>query len=170
MHYKRTFSYFIFFLLLLSSCRQSQDLNPTLERDEILRLHHLQKKFHFEKMVDEFVDLLSENHISVNRGEIKKPSRQDHTTRFTRYFESVEFEKWDDIEPPVIRFSDDYSMAYTIVDKEVVVRYMNEDGNEVRELTKFSWVAIYKKYGEDWKVDCVASTNQPSIAELIDEH
>ena len=82
--------------------------------------------------------------------------------KFSNYFNSVKFEKWDDISPPIIRFSEDYSLAYTIVDKEVVINYSDENGIIQKESTKYSWVAIYKRYKDGWKIDCIASTNQPS--------
>ena len=53
-------------------------------------------------------------------------------------------------------------MAYTVVEKEVVVKYKNEESQEILETTIFAWVAIYKKYGSEWKIDCVASTNEAS--------
>lgn len=156
--------------ILLSACTPQQKFDEASERSRIMALHNLQRTYHFEKMTEEFVTLFSENHISVNRGAISRPSGAENRERFNRYFESVEFEKWDDIDPPVIRFSDDGSMAYTIVHKEVVVNYRNEDNEKVRESTGFSWVAIYKKYAGEWKIDCVASTNKPGISTITNQH
>ena len=51
-------------------------------------------------------------------------------------------------------------MAYTIVDKIVVVTYENEDGKKVEGKTHFAWTAIYKTYGAEWKIDCVTSTDK----------
>lgn len=143
-------------------CEKSQQINEAEEKSKIMALHKLQRTYHFEKMAKEFAEQLSPNHISVNRGQIKSPTQEEHIKRFQNYFNSVEFEKWDDVSPPVIRFSDDYSLAYTIVDKEVIVKYEDEEGNLQRELTPFSWVAIYKRYPDGWKIDCVASTNKSS--------
>ncbi len=39
----------------------------------ILELHHAQQRFHLEKMVPEFVELLSEDHISVSRAACRGP-------------------------------------------------------------------------------------------------
>ena len=158
-------SYIVFgtLLIFVISCRNinsNDELDPALERDEILRLHNLQRDFHFQKRVEEFASLLSESHISVNRGEIKHPAREENIDRFGNYFDNVDFVKWDDLQPPIIRFSDDYSLAYTTVNKEVIVKYQDEMNNEVRDSTEYSWVAIYKKYSDGWKIDCVASTNK----------
>ena len=146
----------------LSACEESKSINEVEARNEILKQHELQRKYHFEKMAEEFASQLSSNHISVNRGEIKKLTKEEHVNRIGNYFNAVEFEKWDDISPPIIRFSDDYSLAYTIVDKEVIVNYNDDNGIRQKESTKFSWVAIYKRYDDEWKIDCVASTNKSS--------
>ena len=155
----------ILILLMAASCGvkdQSADEKNRKEEAtaQILALHNLQKKYHVEKQAGEFVDQFSENYVSVNRGKVSSPTKEESEKMFGNYFQSVEFEKWDDISEPVIRFSDDYSMAYTIVEKEVVTRYEAE-GEMKRESTKFSWVAIYKKYDTGWKIDCVVSTNEP---------
>ena len=52
-------------------------------------------------------------------------------------------------------------MAYTIVDKIVAITSENEDGELTQSETHFAWTAIYRKYGDQWKIDCVTSTNKP---------
>lgn len=163
-------TFFIYGLLLFFLILGWMGCSGSIDEDQvrveataqILKLHNQQRTNHFEKQVESFIDLLGEDHISVNRGAIQQQSRQAHLDRVTNYFNSVEFEKWDDLQPPIIRFSDDYSMAYTVVDKEVVVRFQDENGVTQRERTKYAWVAIYKKHGNQWLIDCVASTNEPS--------
>ena len=144
------------------ACQQAPQISEAEATQQIMDMHRLQRKYHFEKMAEAFADQLSVEHISVNRGEIRSLTRDEHIGRLNNYFGSVEFEKWDDLNPPIIRFSEDYSMAYTIVDKEVVVIFEDEKGEKQRELTKFSWVAIYRRHSDGWKIDCVASTNKPS--------
>jgi hypothetical protein len=151
----------IFFTLLLIACGKTA-VNEAEERAEILKLHNLQKKYHFDKMTKEFVDQMSDNLILVNKGLISTSSKDENTARFNSYFNSVTFEKWDDISPPIIRFSNDFSLAYTVVNKQVIVSYTNDKNEKIKERTEFSWVSIYKKYSEGWKLDCIASTNSPS--------
>lgn len=55
-------------------------------------------------------------------------------------------------------------MAYTIVDKIVTITSKDTNGNQVESETHFTWTAIYKKYGDEWKIDCVTSTNKASVA------
>ncbi len=158
----------VLFFICFYSCNNIStaiDEKPKVEeelRKEILEQHNLQRDYHFNKMARKFAAQLSANHISVNRGEIKQLTKDEHIERFTNYFNAVTFEKWDDVTPPIIRFSNDYSIAYTIVEKDVVVQYKNDNDSLVREQTNFAWVAIYKKYPDGWKIDCVGSTNKLS--------
>lgn len=157
----RVFFYAVLIFVLIS-CQEKPQIDEVTEKEKILAIHNQQRVTHFEKLLDGSFDQFSDQFISVNRGEIKSPSKTEFLAKRKNYFQSVEFEKWDDINPPVIRFSDDYSMAYTIVNKEVVVTFLDENGEKQRELTEFSWVAIYKKSESEWEIDCVVSTNKPS--------
>lgn len=158
------------FCLLLISCTPTSVFDREQATQEILQLHHLQRDYHFDKMAEDFAELLSDQHISVNRGEVGSPTKKEHLERFQAYFDSVEFEKWDDLTEPVIRFSDDGSMAYTVVHKEVIVRHQNEEGETQRDKVEYAWVAIYKRYPEGWKIDCVASTNKPVVTETAENN
>jgi hypothetical protein len=153
--------------ILFFSCQEKQPIDIAAIEQEIIEVHNLSRKYHVEKMAGEFVSQLSDKHISINRGKISNLNKDKKTKQVRQYFNAVEFEKWDDLEPPIIRFSDDYSMAYTLVNKEVVLTYTNENDEKARESTIFSWVAIYTKQDGVWKTDCVASTNQESISSII---
>jgi hypothetical protein len=150
------------------SCQMEESIDVQAIEQEILEIHNLSRKYHVEKMAEEFIAQLSDDHISVNRGKISKLDKEKKIVRVKEYFDFVEFEKWDDIVPPIIRFSNDYSMAYTIVNKDVTLNYTDEDNNKINEKTIFSWVAIYTKQDGKWKTDCVASTNEESITKILD--
>nr|WP_321235404.1 hypothetical protein [uncultured Psychroserpens sp.] len=155
----------LFISASILSCENTTDIKEKATA-AIMKLHNDQRKFHFEKMPEAFASLMSKDHISVNRGLIKSPSKAENIVRFQNYFNLVEFEEWDDITPPIIKFSEDYSMAYTVVNKRVTLTYTDEQNNKQKETTEFSWVAIYKNYPDKgWKIDCVASTNLPSVSE-----
>ncbi|HKI79126.1 MAG TPA: hypothetical protein VKA26_11345 [Ignavibacteriaceae bacterium] len=156
----KLFSAFVITILFLS-CSSIKKFDETVEKQKIMKLHNFQQEYHLKNMPEKFVSLFSKSFVSVNKGKISSPSYSESLKRFKNYFNSVEFVKWDDIKPPVIRFSDDGSMAYSIVNKEVILRDKNNKERNTEEKTIFSWVTIYKKYGNDWKIDCVASTNEP---------
>jgi hypothetical protein len=145
-------------LLMLGSCdnKSFQDGEA-----ELLSLHQQQREAHFSEDAQSLVDQLAENFLSVNHGRIDSLNRANDVEGFEHYFRVVEFKKWDDINPPVVRFSDDGSMAYMVVDKNVVVESTDSAGNKNEETTHFAWVAIFKKQESGWKIECVASTNEP---------
>ena len=147
------------------ACNKSDKFDEVSARQEIIKLHNQQQKYHFEKMAKAFVSQFSENFISVDKGKITTPTAEESLNKFKNYFNSVEFLKWDDITPPIIRFADDGTMAYEVVNKKVVISYKDDNNKRVKETTVFSWVTIYKRYGNNWKIDCVASTNQPPAYE-----
>ena len=103
---------------------------------------------------------MSADFISVNGGIVSRPTYEENLQRFGDYFDSVEFIKWDDLSDPVIRFSEDGSLAYTIVDKEVILQYGTEEGIMLKDTTHFAWTAIYRRGEDGWKIESVASTNE----------
>ncbi len=145
-------------LVFLFSC--SSDFDEERERQAILDLHEAQRDYHFQKKAEEFAGLMSEHFLSVSGGRVSRPTYEENVKRFGGYFNSVEFVKWDDVQPPMIRFSDDGSLAYTVVEKQVIVTYPDEKGGMFTDTTDFAWVTIYKKYKDGWKIDGVASTNK----------
>ena len=141
---------------------QAQSFDPEFETGRIMEIHNRQRDLHFNKDLDA-LSQITEGFISVNKGVIQTPSVEENRLKWKNYFDSVEFMKWDDIVPPIIRFSDDGTMAYTVVNKEIVVQYLDENKKRKEETTIFAWVAIYKKYSTGWQIDCIVSTNQPPV-------
>jgi predicted RND superfamily exporter protein len=147
-------------LSVFLSCNKNKKTSFLDDEKKIMQLHNLQRDYHFNKDSLAFVTQFSNDFISVNKGEITTPKREETIKRYNKYFSSVEFVKWDDKTPPIIRFSNNGSMAYTIVDKIVTLTYKDENGNDKEDTTHFAWTTIYKKYGDEWKIDCVTSTNK----------
>lgn len=152
----------IIVLLISASCTKAKKIDKLEEKSKILKLHNAQRDYHFNKDSIAFANQLSDNFISVNKGLISSPKKEETISRYNGYFSSVEFIRWDDVTEPIIRFSDDGSMAYTIVDKIVSLTYKDKIGNTIEGKTHFAWTAIYKKYGDQWKIDCITSTDKPA--------
>ena len=148
-------------LVIFLSCSKNMTVSLSVEKENIIKLHNLQRDYHFNKDSVAFVNQLSDNFISVNKGKITYPKREETLSRYHRYFSSVEFVKWDDMTPPIIKFSDDGSLAYCIIDKIVELTFLDSNKKKVEQKTHFAWTSIYKKYGDEWKIDCVISTEKP---------
>ena len=125
-----------------------------------MALHNAQRDYHFNNMPEEFVNQMTDDFISVNRGEINMPDKDSMKAMFGNYFSSVKFIKWDDVTDPIIRFSEDGTMAYTVVDKMVKLRYDAPEDKSIMDSTRFAWTAIYLKKEGEWKVDNVTSTDR----------
>lgn len=154
--------YILLVAILFLSCKNESSFDLNKEKKAILKLHNKQRENHFKKDSIAFANQLSKNFISVNRGKITSPKTEETIKRYHNYFSSVEFVKWDDISQPIIRFSNDGTLAYTIVDKIVETTYIDVNGNKKNRITHFAWTAIYKKYDNEWKTDCVTSTQRVS--------
>lgn len=146
--------------MLICSCSKMPDTEA--ERQKLLLLHKKQQDAHLDKDAKLFVDQFSDKMISVNRGKISTTSKDSALIRFQNYFNKVQIKEWKDINPPVIDFSADASMAYMVVDKLVVLTYSDESNMAVEETTHFAWVSIFKKQADgEWKIVCNVSTNEP---------
>lgn len=153
---------------LFLSCSNPDSKSIDEDRNKILALHEGQRAAHFGKDPKGMTDQFASNLISVNRGRVSQADLQKDTERFQSYFNAVEFKKWDDVKPPEIRFSDDRTLAYTIVDKMVVLETKDSVGNAIEETTHYAWVSIYRKQSDgNWKLECIASTNEPEVVKTL---
>lgn len=151
---------FILLAVFLISCTNQNEFDKDKETKAILELHNLQRDYHFNKDSISFANQHSKNFISINRGKITTPKKDETIKRYHNYFSSVEFVKWDDVTEPIIRFANKGTLAYTIVDKIVETISTDENGNKNNSATHFAWTTIYKKYDNEWKIDCVTSTQR----------
>ena len=150
---------FLFLLLPgFIACSSKPDLEK--EKKTILAMLQTERKAHFDRNVDMFMAEFAEGMISVNKGEVTTVTKELNKERISKYFGSVQFIKWDDTAEPIIRFSNDGSLAYAIVQKDVIVTYPDSTGNAVNDTTRYAWSSIYRKQNGQWKVECNISTNK----------
>lgn len=151
-----------YFLLLtiVVSCGHSEKKNTAGEEMAIRALFLQERKAHFDRNVDMFVSEFADSMIGVNKGKVSVLSLEQNKQRIRPYFESVRFIKWDDVAEPVIRFSDDGSMAYAVIQKQVIVSYPDSTGRPFIDTTDYAWVSIYRKQKGEWKVEANISTNK----------
>ena len=140
------------------ACDRGPDLET--ERKTILAMLQAERKAHFDRNVELFISEFGDSMISVNKGIVSAPTKEEHKRRIGNYFGRVEFIKWDDTAEPLIRFSDDGSLAYAIIQKDVIFTYPDSTGKSIYDTTHYAWSSIYRKYDREWKVECNISTNQ----------
>lgn len=144
--------------LFIAACSAKAD--PDSDKKEIASLLQQERKAHFDRDVELFMSEFADKMISVNKGEVKVAAPAENKERIAKYFNRVNFIKWDDVAEPVIRFSNDASLAYAVVQKQVILSYPDSLGKPVIDTTDFAWVSIYRKQKGKWKVEANVSTNK----------
>ncbi len=153
-------SYAAFICVLLISCETNSPIDLQKEMKAILDLEAKNKEYHFAKDTKGLVGTFSDDFLSISKGVIDRPSYGKSLQRFSSYFSNVHFLKWDDKQEPIVRFSDDATVAYVAVDKLVITEWKNETGEIMADTTNFAWLSIYKKENGKWRLDCISSTNK----------
>ena len=162
MHLLRNFLLVTLVCLVAShiSC-QSRQMRPDTEalRSEILDFH---KKFvddHLNKNVDSFVEDYAEDYIFVAHGEIDHPSKEEFKTSFSEYLHSTTFSEYRDLEEPIVGFSKDGSMAWSIVKVKVAGTREVEIGSTKEFDIIYAWITLYERQGDKWIRTVEVSTN-----------
>jgi hydrogenase maturation factor len=129
--------------------------------NELLVLHNQARAAHFNRDPELLVSDFADDYTFIGGGKIQQPAREASIARFRSYFNNSTFLEWDDITPPVIKISDDATMAYVTVHKKVKLLARDEKGAEHEETEIYAWLATYRKIGGKWKLTMIASTNTP---------
>ena len=136
-----------------TSPEQSEDLN------ELLRMHYRDRAAHFARDAAAIYSNFADEYFNLGNGQISSGDREAGQKRMQAYFDASTFLEWDDITPPVIKVSNDRSMAYVLVHKKVRLLDKNDGGKEKIEV--FAWSTSLRKIGGKWKMTSVTSTRTP---------
>jgi hypothetical protein len=134
-------------LVLSASCS-----GPDLEeyRREILELHRAGIQAHLDGDVAFFTKDISPDYFSVGNGEIRYPTLEEIDSNFSEYLGSTKFSRYEDLIDPVIGFSDDGTLAWSIVRVKVEGRRM-VDPDSSRDLDfTCAWITLYRRTGGRW--------------------
>lgn len=55
----------------------------------------------------------------------------------------------------------DGQMAYVVVRKRVHLTTRGSGGAVKTARTRFAWLSVYEKHGEQWRLSAIASTDRP---------
>ena len=131
-----------------ASAQPSADLEK--EKAELLRLHKSDREAHFKTDVALLLENSPEEFISVGRGKINRSSKDDARKMFTGYFRDAKYYEWDDVEEPIIRISNDASMAWMITRTRVRRVQKKADGAEQEEKFVYAGIMTYEKRDGRW--------------------
>ena len=117
---------------------------------EILDLHQTEIDAHLNKDVDFFVQDISEDYLAVSGGEIRKPTLEETRLKFSNYLNNTVFAEYRDLCEPIIGYSKDGSLAWSIVQVKIVGRRTMDDGSE-RDLDfTCAWITLYERQDDKW--------------------
>src|SRR5438045_7476044 len=155
-----------FTLLLFIACAASASTEPSAdlekEKAELLRIHKSDREAHFKTDVDALLANSPEEFISVGRGKINRSSKDDARKMFTGYFRDAKYYEWDDVEEPIVRISNDASMAWMITRTRVRRVQKKPDGAEQEEKFVYAGIMTYGKRDSRWvRVADVSTSEQP---------
>ena len=153
-------------ILLLVACAASASAQPSAdlekEKAELLRIHKSDREAHFKTDVEGLLENSPEEFISVGRGKINRSSKEDARKMFTGYFRDAKYYEWDDVEEPIIRISNDASMAWMITRTRVRRVQKTADGAEKEEKFIYAGIMTYEKRDGHWVRVANVSTAEPS--------
>ena len=128
----------------------------------MLRGHQSDREAHFKTDADRLITQSLDEMFMVGQGKIQRAKKEDRLKFFANYFKGAKYYEWDNIEEPIVRVSNDGSMAWMIT--RVKVRRVQPDANGKEQETKFVYAGImtYEKRSGVWMKVANVSTFEPS--------
>lgn len=131
------------------------------ETEQLLKIHASDRRAHFETNAKLLMEHAADDFISVSNGSIQRPTRAESLKFFEQYFKDAKYYEWDDLEPPIVRVSNDASMAWMIV-RTRVRRAQTASGGEATERTfVYAGIMAYEKKAGRWVRVANVSTFEP---------
>ena len=156
----KPFTLILLFVAWATSAGAQPSADLEKEKAELLRLHKSDREAHFKTDVDALLANSPEEFISVGRGKINRSSKDDARKMFTGYFRDAKYYEWDDVEEPIIRISNDASMAWMITRTRVRRVQKKPDGAEQEEKFVYAGIMTYEKRDGRWVRVANVSTSE----------
>jgi hypothetical protein len=119
-------------------------------RAEILDYHQNMIAAHWKKDVDFLVEDLAEDFVAVRNGEIEERTVEDLRLVFEDYLKNTEFREYRNLCDPLIGFSKDGSLAWSIVQVKIAGERTVPDGS-TRELDfTCAWMTLFERRDKKW--------------------
>ena len=127
----------------------------TGDETALLALHEQDRRAHLEGDADLLVSGMAADILEAGRGGLAIASRSDLAARFSQYFASVRYTRWEDMRPPHIVVAGDGRSAWMAIH----IRAELTGGGETRAFES-SWIAIYENASTEgkWLMTAIASS------------
>ena len=136
--------------LLAGACHPSVDLEK--ERAAILEFHAAAIQAHLDRNADWFAENRADDgdYVQASRGEIAWPTREEVRKRFADYLGRTEFSEYRDLVEPIVRVSQDGTLAWAIVQVKVSGVQTNDEGEEEPFDWVSAWIELFEKRNGRW--------------------
>ena len=120
------------------------------ERAALLEVHQTDRRAHFLANGRLLLENSADEFIYVGNGKITRSKRNEFEESFKEYFKDVKYYNWDDLEPPIIKISNDASMAWMIV--RIKVRRVKKliTGEDEERGFIYAGIMTYEKQNGKW--------------------
>lgn len=120
-----------------------RDLDAELRA--LLELHRAEIRAHVERDAAALAAHHADDFVSATRGKISRSDRAATLTFFTRYFDGATYPQYEDVEPPIVRVSDDGSMGW-VMSRLRVTRLEGE----AKQSFVYAGIMVYEKRDGRW--------------------
>ena len=153
----------LFIVLVFVNGHAQSKVDLAFEIQQLLKIHELDRRAHFETNAKQLMERASDEFISVSDGRVQRTTRAENLKFFEEYFKGAKYYEWDDLEPPIVRVSNDASMAWMIV-RTRVRRVQTQSSGEAKE-RKFVYagIMVYEKKSGRWVRVANVSTFEPQV-------
>jgi hypothetical protein len=96
------------------------------ERESLLALHRAEIRAHIDRDAEALARDHGDDFVSATRGKITRSTKEQTRKFFTEFFKGATYPLYEDLEPPVVRVSDDGSMGWIL--SRIRVRRVDAEG------------------------------------------
>jgi hypothetical protein len=138
-------------IVLVSGNAVAQDkVDLADEVEQLLRIHESDRRAHFETSAKRIMEHATDEFTSVSSGRVQRTTRAENLKFFEEYFKGAKYYEWDDLEPPIVRVSNDASMAWMIVRTRVHRVQARSGGTATERRFVYAGIMVYEKKGGRW--------------------
>jgi len=135
-------------VIVCGGCQPSPDFEAL--RKEILDLHQQTIDAHWKKDAAFFTKHMADDYFAVKNGEILNPTREETAAEYEHYLTNTTFKEYRDLRQPIVGFSKDGSVAWSIVQVKVAGRDRDESGAESDFDLTWAWITLYGRREGRW--------------------
>lgn len=148
--------------VVVAACAQESFPAPDLDvlRGELRALHEASVQAHLDGDADFFARDLADDYLVVSGAEISRPSAEEVRAMFGGYLSSIDFDRYETTDGPIVGVSDDGSVGWIITQVEVDGRSVT-GGDTLSLMYASAWLTLYRRVEGRWIMQANVSGVEP---------